>query len=185
MPLRLRLALVFAAASAVVLAAVGAVLYFSVRDVLDEQIAEPAARLDALGDRDEVLTTLLALMLVVGPIALLLAAVAGYRLAGAALRPVESMRREAAEISSATSSRRLPVPEARDEVRRLGETLNEMLERLDEGLLRGGASSPTRVTSCGRRFHCSGRSSSWRCDGRGRRRSWSARSARRRKRWSG
>jgi len=136
-PLRLRLALVFAAASAVVLAAVGAVLYFSVREVLDEQIAEhPAIRLDAVGDRDEVLTTLLALMLVVGPIALLLAAFAGYRLAGAALRPVESMRREAAEISSATSSRRLPVPEARDEVRRLGETLNKMLERLDEGLLR-------------------------------------------------
>ena len=75
-------------------------------------------------------------MLVVGPLALLLAAFAGYRLAGAALRPVESMRREAAEISSETSGRRLPVPEARDEVRRLGETLNEMLERLDEGLLR-------------------------------------------------
>ena len=42
-PLRLRLALVFAAASAVVLAAVGAVLYFSVKEVLDEQIAEPPA----------------------------------------------------------------------------------------------------------------------------------------------
>ena len=75
-------------------------------------------------------------MLIVGTIALLLAAFAGYRLAGAALRPVESMRREAAAISSETSGRRLSVPEARDEVRRLGETLNEMLERLDEGLLR-------------------------------------------------
>jgi two-component system, OmpR family, sensor kinase len=136
-PLRLRLAIVFAAASAVVLAAVGAVLYFSVKDVLDEQITEPPTnRLDAIGDRDEVLAALLALLLVVGPLALLLAAFAGYRLAGAALRPVESMRREAAEISSETSGRRLPVPEARDEVRRLGETLNEMLERLDEGLLR-------------------------------------------------
>ena len=96
----------------------------------------PPNRVDAPGDRDEVLATLLALLLVVGPVALLLATFAGYRLAGAALRPVESMRREAAEISSATSGRRLPVPEARDEVRRLGETLNEMLERLDEGLLR-------------------------------------------------
>jgi two-component system, OmpR family, sensor kinase len=136
-PLRLRLALVFAAASALVLAAVGALIYFSVREVLNEQITEPPTNLqDALGDRDEVLASLLALMLVVGPLALLLAAFAGYRLAGAALRPVESMRREAAEISSETSGRRLPVPEARDEVRRLGETLNEMLERLDEGLLR-------------------------------------------------
>ncbi|MEO5574821.1 MAG: ATP-binding protein [Gaiellaceae bacterium] len=135
--MRIRLALVFAVASAAVLAAVGAVLYLSVREVLDEQITDnPATRVEALGDRDEVLATLLALMLVVGPLALLLAAFAGYRLAGAALRPVESMRREAAEISSATSGRRLPVPEARDEVRRLGETLNEMLERLDEGLVR-------------------------------------------------
>lgn len=136
-PLRLRLALVFAAASAVVLAAVGLLVYFSVKDVLDEQITEPPDNLaDAIGDRDEVLASLLGLLLVVGPLALLLAAFAGYRLAGAALRPVESMRREAAEISSETSGRRLPVPEARDEIRRLGETLNEMLERLDEGLLR-------------------------------------------------
>ena len=136
-PLRLRLALVFAAASAVVLAGVGALVYFSVREVLDEQITEPPANLqDALGDRDEVLASLLGLLLIVGPLALLLAAFAGYRLAGAALRPVESMRREAAEISSETSGRRLPVPEARDEIRRLGETLNEMLERLDEGLRR-------------------------------------------------
>jgi len=90
----------------------------------------------SLEDRDGALATLLALLLVGGPVALVLATLAGYRLAGAALGPVESMRREAAEISSATSGRRLPVPEARDEVRRLGETLNEMLERLEEGLLR-------------------------------------------------
>ena len=122
------------------LTAVGAVLYLSVEQTLNEQIAEhtltAADRLDAIGDRDELLASLLTLLLVIGPLALLLAAFAGYRLAGAALRPVESMRREAAEISSETSGRRLPVPEARDEVRRLGETLNEMLERLDEGLLR-------------------------------------------------
>jgi two-component system, OmpR family, sensor kinase len=136
-PLRVRLAAVFAAASAAVLAAVGTILYLSVRATLNEQIAEhPATRLDAAGDRDELLASLLALMLIIGPLALLLAAFAGYRLAGAALRPVESMRREAAAISSETSGRRLPVPEARDEVRSLGETLNEMLERLDEGLLR-------------------------------------------------
>ena len=90
----------------------------------------------SLEDRDDALATLLTLLLVGGPVALVFATLAGYRLAGAALGPVESMRREAAEISSATSGRRLPVPEARDEVRRLGETLNEMLERLDEGLVR-------------------------------------------------
>ena len=59
-PLRVRLTLVFAAASAAVLAAVGAILYFSVKASLDEQIAEhPATRLDAIGDRNEVLTSLL------------------------------------------------------------------------------------------------------------------------------
>lgn len=137
LPIRLRLSLVFALTTGVVLGILGVVLYVTVRAALDEQIAEnPAIRADAVGDRDEVLAALLVLMLVVGPLALLLATFAGYRLAGAALRPVESMRREAAEISSATSGRRLPVPEARDEVRRLGETLNEMLERLDAGLLR-------------------------------------------------
>jgi signal transduction histidine kinase len=136
-PLRVRLTVVFAAASAAVLAAVGTILYLSIRSTLNEQISEhPATRLDAIGDRDELLASLLVLMLIVGPIALLLAAFAGYRLAGAALRPVESMRREAAAISAETSGRRLPVPEAHDEVRRLGETLNAMLERLDEGLLR-------------------------------------------------
>ena len=90
----------------------------------------------SLEDRDEALSSLLRQLLVVGPIALLLATVAGYLLAGAALRPVDAMRRRAAEISAATSSRRLPLPAAQDEVRRLGETLNAMLGRLDAGLER-------------------------------------------------
>ena len=51
-----------------------------------------------------------------GPIALLLAALAGYGLATAALRPVGAMRGEAAEISRLGSGRRLPVPPAGDEL---------------------------------------------------------------------
>jgi signal transduction histidine kinase len=46
------------------------------------------------------------------------------------------MRRRAGEISADTPDRRLPLPHAHDEVYRLGETLNEMLDRLDEGLAR-------------------------------------------------
>ncbi|HEX2503548.1 MAG TPA: ATP-binding protein, partial [Miltoncostaeaceae bacterium] len=42
----------------------------------------------------------------------------------------------AAEISGARSGERLPLPEARDELRRLGETLNGMLERIDAALER-------------------------------------------------
>src|SRR5207253_5266995 len=65
-----------------------------------------------------------------------LATLAGYLLAGLALRPVESMRRRAAAISAETPGERLPVPGSRDELERLGATLNEMLERLEDALER-------------------------------------------------
>ena len=56
------------------------------------------------------MSSLAALLLVGGPVALLLASLAGYAAAGAALRPVEAMRRRAAEISAAEPEARLPVP---------------------------------------------------------------------------
>ncbi len=74
--------------------------------------------------------------LIGGPVALLLASLAGYGMAAAALRPVERMRRRAAEISASEAGARLPVPEADDELRRLGETLNAMLGRLEDALER-------------------------------------------------
>jgi signal transduction histidine kinase len=85
----------------------------------------------SLAARDETLHRLLVELLVAGPIALLLASLAGYALAAGALRPVESMRRRAAAISASTPGRRLPVPGGRDEVARLASTLNEMLARLE------------------------------------------------------
>ena len=91
---------------------------------------------DSLDDRDSALDGLLTQLLVVLPIALVLSSVLGYLVAGGALRPVDAMRGRAAEISADTPERRLPLPAARDEVYRLGETLNEMLERLDAGLAR-------------------------------------------------
>jgi two-component system OmpR family sensor kinase len=87
-------------------------------------------------DRNEALEGLRAQLLVAGPMGLVLASLAGYLLAGAALRPVEAMRRKAGEISADTAGHRLPLPVARDEISRLGETLNAMLERLDAGLRR-------------------------------------------------
>jgi signal transduction histidine kinase len=81
--------------------------------------------------RDETLDHLLDELLVAGPLALLLAGVAGYGLAAAALRPVEAMRARAEAVSASTPGARLPVPEARDEISRLAETLNEMLARLE------------------------------------------------------
>ncbi|MDX6533390.1 MAG: hypothetical protein QOF68_1134, partial [Gaiellales bacterium] len=89
-----------------------------------------------LGDRSEALASLRRQLLIVVPAALVLATLAGYVLAGYALRPVESMRRRAASISAETAGDRLPVPSTRDEIERLGETLNAMLARLELALQR-------------------------------------------------
>jgi heavy metal sensor kinase len=91
---------------------------------------------ESLEDRDDALDALRTQLLIALPLALLVSSGIGYLVAAAALRPMEAMRRRAGEISSSTSSRRLPLPAAHDEVHRLGETLNEMLERLDAGLER-------------------------------------------------
>jgi two-component system OmpR family sensor kinase len=86
--------------------------------------------------RADSLSDLLGVLLLGGPIALLLAALAAYGGAAAALRPVEAMRARAAEISAAAPEQRLPVSPAQDEIGRLGNTLNAMLERLGEALAR-------------------------------------------------
>jgi two-component system OmpR family sensor kinase len=90
----------------------------------------------SLGDRNDALDGLVALFLIGGPIALLLASLAGYLTAGAALRPVETMRRRAAAISANRPEERLPIPPAKDQLQRLGLTLNEMLARIDATLER-------------------------------------------------
>ena len=83
-----------------------------------------------LEERDETLSGQLASFAVSGPIAILLASLAGYVLAGLGLRPVEAMRARAERVSLEHAGEPLPLPEAHDEIRRLGETLNAMLARL-------------------------------------------------------
>jgi two-component system, OmpR family, sensor kinase len=95
-----------------------------------EQAGAVVAVGQSLEDRNETLSGLVASFALGGPVAVLLASFLGYVLASAGLRPVEAMRRRAGEISLTEDGGRLPLPAARDEVRRLGETLNEMLERL-------------------------------------------------------
>jgi two-component system OmpR family sensor kinase len=87
-------------------------------------------------ERAETLRALRNELLVAGPLALILATLSGYLLAGLALRPVDSMRRRAASISAETPGERLPVPGTGDEIERLGHTLNEMLGRLEAALQR-------------------------------------------------
>ena len=70
------------------------------------------------------------LLAVVGPLALIVASVAGYACLGR-VRPVELMpgaRRGGDGIGARAAA---ALPEAHDEIRRLGATLNDMLERLE------------------------------------------------------
>jgi len=90
----------------------------------------------SLDQRDETLASLSRILLIGGPIALILGSLLAYLIISAALRPVESMRARAASISAGSPGQRLPVPEARDEIASLGETLNEMLERMEAAFQR-------------------------------------------------
>jgi two-component system, OmpR family, sensor kinase len=91
---------------------------------------------DFLERRDHAVGRLRTLLLVAGPLALLLASVAGYELAGAALRPVDRMRARAELINEGRLSERLPVPEVSDEVGALGRTLNALLDRIEATVAR-------------------------------------------------
>jgi signal transduction histidine kinase len=65
-----------------------------------------------------------------------LGAVGGWLLAGAALRPVERLRRGVAEISERDPESSLMVPATRDELAALASTMNELLGRLRAGVAR-------------------------------------------------
>ncbi|MFF7652617.1 ATP-binding protein [Streptomyces sp. NPDC007983] len=52
--------------------------------------------------------------------------------AGRTLRPVETLRRQAADITATDLHRRLDLPVCQDEIHALGATLNDMLARLDD-----------------------------------------------------
>jgi len=84
----------------------------------------------SLDDRDETLAGLAGSFAIGGPLAVLVVSLLGYALAATGLRPVEAMRARAAGVSLERDSEPLPLPAARDEVRRLGETLNAMLDRM-------------------------------------------------------
>ena len=90
----------------------------------------------SLQERDQALASLSRLLLIGGPIALLLSALAAYWVARAALGPVDAMRRRAAEISDDDPGQRLPVGPADDEISELAATLNSMLAGLEEAIER-------------------------------------------------
>ena len=77
---------------------------------------------------------LVRLALLVGLPLLLLASMAGvWATVGRTLRPVAALRAGAEAVTSDEPSRRLPTPASDDEIRRLADTLNGMLDRLEAG----------------------------------------------------
>jgi heavy metal sensor kinase len=70
------------------------------------------------------------------PMLVVLASLLGYWLSGRALAPVNRIIKSAEGIGVRNLHRRLAVPEAKDELRRLTETLNAMLERIESSVNR-------------------------------------------------
>jgi two-component system, OmpR family, sensor kinase len=87
-------------------------------------------------DTDDVVHDVAKALLVVAPLIVVLAAIGSWMLAGAALRPVERLRRDASALATAPQSGRLQVPATGDELASLADTLNELLERLQRSLAR-------------------------------------------------
>lgn len=74
--------------------------------------------------------------LIVGAIALLLGAVASYLLAARTARPLRRMAKVAEDVDAGELSHRMELPPAHDEVRRLAESFNHMLGRLEDAFSR-------------------------------------------------
>lgn len=86
-----------------------------------------AASLEHVDEGVEATASALAIIV---PLLLIAVAATSWLLVGRALRPVEAIRNQVAEITGSQLSRRVPEPEADDEVGRLARTMNEMLTRL-------------------------------------------------------
>jgi two-component system OmpR family sensor kinase len=90
------------------------------------QVAAP------MHDIEETMDHLRLLFLIAIPGSLLLAGCAAYFITRLAFRPMMNMVHTAEKISAASLDARLELPRANDEVRQLGEALNEMIERIDK-----------------------------------------------------
>ena len=130
----------FLCAMAVLFAATGAFIYGrmdyalnrSIRDVPTADRAEIQAR---RRHREEALNELLGQLAIAFSGTLLISGFVGRRVARAALDPVERMRRRAS-AESADHTFRLPVGESADELSRLAETVNELLARVEQSVMR-------------------------------------------------
>ena len=79
----------------------------------------------------EDLDRLLYLFFLIIPAGLIITGFAAYFISKAAFKPITQMAETAQNISGENLDKRLKLPKANDEVRVLAETLNEMIERID------------------------------------------------------
>jgi heavy metal sensor kinase len=70
------------------------------------------------------------------PLLLVVSAAGGYTLSRRALAPVDQMTAQARTIGIEDLTRRLPVPDTGDELQRLAESWNELLQRLESAMAR-------------------------------------------------
>lgn len=94
------------------------------------QVAAP------MDDFEEALETFRWFLLLSSPLLLIAASAGGYWMSRRALDPVDLIARAAQNISPRNLATRLAVPQARDELRRLTETLNGMLGRIEAAFQR-------------------------------------------------
>lgn len=87
-------------------------------------------------DLRDILTVLLAILVVLIPVMLLIASGGGLFLARRALAPVDRMSAAARQIEATDLSRRLPTLRTDDEIGRLARTLNELIARLEAAFAR-------------------------------------------------
>jgi heavy metal sensor kinase len=90
----------------------------------------------SLEDFDESLSRLLTVMAISIPTAFFLTLIGGYFLAKKSLKPVDQIRKAAVKISSSNLEEKIDVGGRRDELGKLAETFNDMIERLRESFQR-------------------------------------------------
>ncbi len=90
----------------------------------------------SLEDFDESMSKLLMVMAISIPTALALTIIGGYFLAKKSLKPVDQIRKAAIKISSTNLEERIDVGGRRDELGKLAETFNDMIERLRDSFQR-------------------------------------------------
>ncbi len=91
---------------------------------------------EALVQLNRTLQNMLLEFFIIIPIVLIFGAIGSYWLAARAFHPIARLTRTTQYIKAGNLQQRVPVPRARDEVFALAQTLNEMIERLEESFTR-------------------------------------------------